>query len=494
MSVGSAAVRTVIGVWRSATAMTWASLAVRVAVYAGLLPLALRLLSPAEASIWLLLAAIASFQTIFDAGLSQTFVRVIAYVRGGASVATLIEARGPPSQTAGAATMDGRSLKRVLATMATVFGVLAVLALILLAVAGGLVLQRPAAQLTDGNDAWLSAVMVLAGTVYALFGNGYSSYLTAFNRIPALRRWELLFSALGFVSAMTALASGGGLVGLVAAQQLWVVLAVARNRSLCRRDRIFRDGFRFAPDREVWRMLWPSAWRTAIGALGGFGVIQLSGVAVAQHAASAQSAAYLLALRLIQTVSLFSQAPFYSRLPAMALLYSQGQLPEVLRSAASGMRRSHWTFVAGFLGVTALATPALALVGSQTAFVGLPLWTLMGAAYYVERLGAMHIQLYTTTGTVIWHLANGACGLGMLLFWQLSSNTLGLAAYPLAMLLSYALIYAPITVSNSARAFRFSPLVFERNIALPPALVAAGGVTLLVWANAQFGNDFLFRP
>ena len=63
-----------------------------------------------------------------------------------------------------------------------------------------------------------------------------------------------------------------------------------------------------------------------------YGLVQASGILYAQVGTAASIASYLLALSLIQTVSQFSQAPFYSKLPAFARLFAEGKKSELSRS------------------------------------------------------------------------------------------------------------------------------------------------------------------
>lgn len=466
-------------IWRSPTVTSWASFTAKASAYLLLLPLALNRLSTAESAVWLLIATLASFQTVFDAGLSQTFVRVIAYARGGATVPELAGELSRARVAGEQRTTNETTLSRVLPTMGLVYTGLSIAALIALGTAGATALHIPISHSSTPTTAWTAAGIALITTSVALWGNSFSSYLIGTSQIALLRRWEVCFAVLALASATLVLLLEGGLLGLVISEQSWVLLAVLRNRALCHRHSRFRDHFRIAPDKEVLALLWPSAWRTAIGALGGFGVIQFSGVMFSQFAAPSQSAAYLLALRLIQAISQFSQAPFYSRLPTLAVLYSEKRVAEALAHAKQGMRQSHWAFACGYIVVGALATPALTMFDSETRFVPIPLWSLMGAAYFAERLGAMHIQLHTTTGKIIWHIANGFCGLSMLILCRLCYPHLGTASFPLAMLLSYALVYTPITALHSAKAFRFNWFSFERTVSLPAILAAAAASALL---------------
>lgn len=455
--------------WQSPVLMTWSSLSVRLLGLFLLLPLVLQRFSHGDFALWLLLATIAGLQLLADLGFSQTFIRAVACTEGGASVAMLRDLRLLPPRPA-SATASPESMRQLVGTMNHVYTRILLLSLLLL-VPLGMALMRPVQATDNPAQSWIAAGLVLAGALLSLRGNLYSAYLQGRNRIALLRRWETLFAIASLVSAiLTLVALEGGLLELVAVQQAWTVLGVIRNRWLCRQDTEFREGVRSPVAPETLEALWPSAWRSGVGVLTSLGLVQLSGLAYAQVGESAGVASYLLGLRIIQTISQFSQAPFYSKLPTLSRLRAQGQMQEVTNIARRSMGHSYWTFMAGFVATGLLAPPLLALIGSSTPFVTPLMWTLLGGAFLAERAGGMHMQLYSTTNHIIWHIANGWSGLMMALGSAILFPACGVHAFPLAMLLAYALVYCPMSLQHSYRSLGLRPLTFEADTGLAPIL------------------------
>jgi hypothetical protein len=295
----------------------------------------------------------------------------------------------------------------------------------------------------------------------------------------------MLTAIAGIITVLIVLLAHGGLLGVVLAQQVWVIISVLRNNWLCKNDRDFKVSLFSPVDRIVFAAVWPSAWRSGIGVLMSFGIIQLSGIAYTQIVSTDEAAKYLFALRVIQIISQFSQAPFYSKLPELAKLRSQGLVTEQLVVAKKGMRLAHWTFVVGFLGVLLVVQPILSFIGSKTQFVSMNMWILMGAGYLAERVGAMHIQLYSTTNHIIWHIANGLTGLAMLVLSVVLYGWLGAVALPLAMLVSYLCIYTPMAFYYSSRAFKFNSVEFELSVSVAPVLLVFFSV-LIIYITGYF--------
>ena len=69
--------------WHSPTFTTWGSTATRSLSVILVLPLLLRLLTPAEIAVWYLLSTIMGLQSLADLGFAPTFTRLIAYAMGG---------------------------------------------------------------------------------------------------------------------------------------------------------------------------------------------------------------------------------------------------------------------------------------------------------------------------------------------------------------------------------------------------------------------------
>jgi len=100
---------------------------------------------------------------------------------------------------------------------------------------------------------------------------------------------------------------------------------------------------------------------------------------------------------------------------------------------------------------------------------------LLALAFWLERVGAMHIQLYSLTNHVLWHIANGVTGTAVCVVTVMLVPTLGLMAFPLAMALAYLGFYCPFALFHSRRAFVPKLWRFERGVSAGPlALLLVG--------------------
>ncbi|PZV28031.1 MAG: hypothetical protein DCF12_01295 [Snowella sp.] len=452
--------------------MTWGSFATRSLSLILVLPLVLNRLSTTEIALWYLFSTVISLQLLTDVGFSPTFSRVIAYGMGGLSSFEIKDLRNS-NKSAKLTDANWQTIEKICSTMRAIYLRLTVISFFLLATIGTWAMFSPISKTSDIRFGWIAWGVILLTSGFTLLGNSYSSYLQGLNQIALLRRWEILTSLGAIGTSIIVLLAGGGLLGLVVANQGWLILNIWRNYWLCSKV----EGGRFQKftsqkiDIVVFEAIWPSAWRSGLGVFMGYGLVQLSGIIYAQFGTASGVASYLLALRLIQMVSQFSQAPFYSKLPLLAKLRSEGNLEKQIQVAKRGIRLAYWTYVAGFVVIGVLAKPLLKLVGSNAEFVSPLLWGVMGLSMFAERYGAMHIQLYSITNHIIWHTANGVAGLIYFFVALTLFNRIGVYAFPVGTLAGYLGFYCWYSAVYSYKAFGLKFLDFEKNTSFFPLIL-----------------------
>lgn len=478
--------------WNSATFTTWGSLGVRLSAVAVLLPLVLVRFSPAEVAVWQLFATLFTLILLLDFGLSPTFSRLLAYARGGASIhdmAAMTAQRG--ARNGGQATgMNRHAGMAIVSTLRWLYPRLSLGILVPIGLFGTWALQTPIAQTASPQNGWVAWAIALLTSAFGLWGNAYAAALQGMDRIAVLRRWEVLTGLGQIVSAIIVLSLGGGLLMLVITYQSWVVLNAWRNRMLLKA--LHPELFEGIAERntQVLHIMWPATWRSGIGVLMSQGIIQSSGLVYSQMASPAEVASYLLALRIMTTISQFAQAPFYSKLPRLAELQAQDRHAEQLVIAKNGMTTAHWVLTAGAISAAFSIAPLLHWLGSKTAFVTPETWALICIAFFIERFGAMHLQLYTLTNHVVWHIANGVTGLLMIAIAVIAYPLIGTYAFPLAMLLAYAGFYAPYSAHKSATAHRIALFEFEMTSSLPALGILGFGLLAAVWMARNASSIF----
>ncbi len=456
--------------WESPTLMTWGAFTVRIGSFFLLLPVVLRTLSAAEIVVWYMFNAVLALQWLLEVGFGSTFSRAIAYAMAGAKS---VRSFRITSEHCGDGLPNWDLMGQVISGMKLIYLLLAAISLILAGSIGTWAMAKPIAAVSAGTDAWLAWMLILVVYPLKMWANVYAYYLEGTNRIALIRRWDILFGLGGIGSGIAVLLLGGGLLGLVIATQAWLLVRIFRDRLLCHR----LGGGRFGLfgnqtfSREIVETLWPSTWRSGVGGIMTFGVLYGSSLLVAQIAETRSAASYLLAMKLIESVAQFSMAPFYTKLPLLARKRAEGDVAGLVRIARLGMIRSHWTFIAGFLFLAFFADPLLVLIRSNVTFVTPDLWILMGLGFFIQRYGAMHVQLYSTTNHIISHIAEIASGIIFIAVSLALLGEIGIYALPVGMICGYLGFYAWFVARQSYQAIGTDFMTFERLVLVPPMVV-----------------------
>jgi len=456
--------------WNSPTVMTWGSFFMRSVSFLLVLPLVLIKLPAGEIVIWYLFGTVFAMQGLLDIGFGSTFSRAISYAMGGAT--SVRGLRGKDTQF-GNGRPNWSLLARVVSSMRMVYLWLALGAIVIIGVFGTWALVKPITSVLVPERAWLAWGVLLAIYPFAMWGNIYTIYLEGANHVALVRYWDIFMSIGSIGSLFMVLSFGGGLFELVITNQIWVVVRVLKNRALCGRveDGQYKTFIKVGIDKEIFVSLWPSTWRSSIGGFMSYGLVYTSNLLVAQLGNTAETASYLLALKLIDAVSQVSQSPFYSKLPLMVRKRAMGDISGLVRIAARGMVMAYWTYVAGFVFLGLFSGLLLRSIRSHALFVAPELWALIGLAFFIHRYGAMHIQLYSTTNQIIWHVADTASGVIIIFVTSLLFKYIGVYAMPVGWISGYLGFYSWFSARNSYREIQSSFFHFERLVFIPPLVV-----------------------
>lgn len=456
-------------IWDSPTFMTWASLATRSLSLVLILPLILTKLEKPEIALWYLFGAALSFQSLSYMGFGSTFVRIVAYAFGGSKTEDLKDSMIVAEAKREEAPPNWVGIGRILSNMNYIYFYLTFVLLVFI-LATTLLLNRPINLTADITNSWVSWTVIAVGSIIALRGSIFMTYLEGINQIALVRRWDALFGLFGIASNFIVLIFFGNLISLVISSQFWFLANIPRNYFLCKSvaNGVFTTFTLTASfDPSIFAVVWESAWKSIVGTLMSVGVVQFSNLLYAQIGTSAAMASYLLGFNLLKQLSTFSQAPFYSKLPLLARLRKQGKIKELKRIASRGMFLTYWFFLFGAISMGLFGEVILIKLGSNADFPTTLLWSTLALGFLLERFGALHIQLYSTTNHIIWHVANGISGLIYLTIAFVALKSIDVYAFPCALIASNLLFYSWYSAKFSLKSIGETFWSFDKKIFIP---------------------------
>ncbi|WP_335918101.1 hypothetical protein [Shewanella algae] len=214
--------------------------------------------------------------------------------------------------------------------------------------------------------------------------------------------------------------------------------------------------------------------KSGVGLLLSTGLIEFSGVIGANLLVPSVAAKYQFGLQLIRAVNGFSHAPFTSKVPLMSKLYAERRINDLILQSRKCMNGSYLLFFFGYSFIFFCLTFLNYFGFSFENAPELNLWIVLGICFLVERLGSLHIQLYSLTNNIIWHKANAASGIVTVVICFIIYHYIPVPPqyiFPVSMFFSYLLTYVPISMSASSKEFRFNPFKFEVLMSGPYFLV-----------------------
>ncbi|MFT4155389.1 hypothetical protein [Parafilimonas sp.] len=460
-------------VWNSTTITTWASYSVQALNIVVVLPLVLKKFSAENIVLWYLFSTILTLLSIADFGFRTTFSRNISYAFGGAKeLKTFVFSNENDSSTELSPNLS--LLHGVVSTMKYTYVWLTLILAVLLGTFGTWSMMKPIGLTNNINEAWWCWVIVAVGSCIRFYGKTYMNFLEGLFKIATVRRVEALTSLGSIVSGILVLLYKPSLINLVAVTQFWFLIVVFRDWYLCHRvnDGIYYSVSKKLPfDKQMFLTIWKPAWKSGIASFMSIGLTNLTSIVYAQSSSSSSVASYLMAFRLIDQLKIVSMAPLYSKIPLLAQLRVQNNQPKLLNIAIRGVSLSHLTFMLGFVFIGMFSTELLHIIHSNVPFVSQSMWMLLGFAFFVQRYGAMHIQIYLSTNHVISHIADGVSGLLYIISALLLKEYIGVYAIPAGMIIGYLGFYSWFAARYSYRSLNAKFWYFEKKTTLLALLI-----------------------
>ena len=324
--------------WNSPTIMTWLSYSTKALTLFGVLPLVIKQFAPGDVVLWYLFSTIITIQSLADFGFRQTFSRVISYAFSGAvDIGVFNNTNSKTNANNYNEAPNLPLLNSIVATMKHIYLRLTAIIFVLMVIFGTWTMFKPVQSAANISQAWWGWVVVLLVSCISFYGKIYMNFLEGLFKIALVRRVETLTSLGSILTSIAVLIWSPTLLNLVIVNQLWVLIVTFRDWYLCK---TFDGKFYLSVskpesfNKEIFTKIWPSAWRSGISGLMSIGLTNVTGLIYAQVGSTAGIASYLLALRIINQVRDISMAPFYSKLPLLAMLRAKRDTQGLLYSKA----------------------------------------------------------------------------------------------------------------------------------------------------------------
>lgn len=461
--------------------MTAASVIGRAFAFAAPVPFLTASFPHSVLAFWFVVMTFQSFVAAVNGTLPTIFTNMVSYANVGSSSLGSLKAHDIEDAQQGAPNWP--LIQRICHTLEHVFLVLAGAWILLTITLGSLAIWRPLQMTGMFVEPWLVWGIFVCGAALRIALQSYSTFLLGRGLVSSVRRIE----------ALSWLASGSGAC-LVLSILPDIVLAMGMlqipflvNFIVLRRLAI-KNGWapQAAPTVELGNVsilgeIIPRAWRGSVGVVASNGAVYGSGLLYAQVGDSATVSAYLFALTIAGIVGQVTTSPFSAQLPLLARLLAQGDMVRQRQIAELGIARSLWLYVLGMVAVPVGVDLVNRILPHPLIFTEISLWSMLAGATFLMRYGSMHMQLFTVTNDIRWHIVdsvNAALFFGFLLLTPLDNIYL----FPMCQAAALMLFYVPYVRMLTWKYFDI-PLLADIRGALVPAVTMAA----LLWGAFKSG-------
>lgn len=455
--------------WESPTLMTWLNLLAKSLTLVLVTPLVLTRYSEAEIALWLLIASSITLVNMADLGFSTTFIRFLSYARRGMEKEDMdvyLSKDDSFEYNAKRYEPNWKFISDIFSNMKFTYRWLTLVSLLFLSIST-LLMIKPINMLESPHRGWMAwAVVVVSASLY-LQGSIYNSFLQGMNKVAMAMRVAAFFGLLTVLSNFTVLLLGGDIFWLILSNQTGLLLGILGSYWLCHQveEGIFKTFTKKAKYvASIFKFAWSSAWKSGIGVFMSFGIQQIANLIIGQQDDSLEIASFLLASMFIRQIAQFSQAPFYSKIPTLAQLYVNKEFDSIIRLSKKGMFITYWLIFFGAIGLIIFVNPILNLIGSNVEFISPKAWIFLLLGILIERYGAMHIQLYSISHKIIWHIANGVTGGLFILIFFLLFDTYNYYAFIYALIGSNVLFYSWYSAKHSYKMLKTTFWEFDSKV------------------------------
>ncbi len=454
-------------VWESPVFMTWASFLARMITFLGVLPLILNRYSVEEVALWYSIVGIIVMGRYIESGFGVTLQRIYSYLKPSSS-----HALGEVIDKSIAIDTDLKKMpiRAVHGIGQRVYALLALFYLLYFSLVSVLFAAPIATSLGELNKFIIAVSLIGVFQALGLFSRKYEVYLSGSGQLAQCQRVMAFVSIIVITFLFVAMYVGLDFYVLMVISQLNPLFRIIVLRRLIksRGNSIYKDSIFGEADSKIWEVLWESSWRSGLGGFIGGAVVNFIPMAIAAFVDPRVGASYLVGIRVLSAISEFSNAPFYAHLPTMNNLRANGKIDILIKYAQKGVQRSLLVFNCAILFVTLIGANVLNKIKNEVDFPTGVLWFLMTLAFFTQRYGAMHLQVYTTTNKVVWHWVNLIDAIVAVILIVCLFDSLGIIAFPLSMIIASLISYLPISLKLSLNSLNQSWWAFEkRGVVLP---------------------------
>ncbi|MDQ3198592.1 MAG: hypothetical protein M3Q46_05280 [Verrucomicrobiota bacterium] len=316
--------------YSSAVAWSFVFTAIRAGGNLLVLPLLLHRLSPQELGLWYVFLSLGGLASLIDFGFYPTMSRVTAYLWAGAD--EILEAGVKPVHAA-RETSSGpnyRLLADLVKTMQIYYRGIGILVTVLMGVFGTIWIMQKAQHLPDAHAILWAWLLFLAGIFINTTSGMWHPLLSGINEVRLNQQIYVCGLIVNYLTVILGLLLGAGLFAPVAG--FFLMGAVSRSGARWQfnhftRAKEYSQASRWSS--QLFRGLWPTAWRTGVVTLGIYATLNLGTLICSIFLGLEAAASYGLSMQLVLAAVAIASSFVAVKLPLIAQMHALGKIGQI---------------------------------------------------------------------------------------------------------------------------------------------------------------------
>lgn len=431
------------------------------------IPIVITNLDVQEINIWFLFASVVAMSQSILFGFNGTFARFISYSFSGVKIKEyqVIKHKNNINFNETFCVLE---LSRIFYLMRNIYFFLSICFLFVLIIIGYFVLRHPVNLLTYPNEGWTSWMIIVASTTYTLSFGYYQVFLEGINKVALVQRTIGLVNLIGLPFILGILYFYPTLIAIVFIYQLISLITTTCiiYFAILERKKLGIKSSKNKIDKELFAIVWESAWKSGITTILANIVKHISAVLVAQLFSPAISASFLFTKRLFDVIERFTMTTFQARIPIIAKLRGQGDFKKLIPFLRQTQIMSFSVFLVGYSILLFFGESVLEIINSNVELVNFNLIILFSFATFLSRWGAMNMLISNQANHVVEHY-NALIGSSVFfIVIYFLYGSLGINVFPVAQILSFiAVIF--LFIKNVYPSIQETFYNYEKRLMLP---------------------------
>jgi len=329
-----------------------------------LLPFILFFLNEGEIGLWNVFLAISGLVALFDFGFSPAFGRSVAYCWSGATRLTKEGCEFSQSTE-----VSYRLLKLVIKTCQLIYGIISLLALLLLSIAGTGYIYLISRSDFDGHYHFIPWGIFVITVFLNLYYGYFIALLRGVGAISSINQALITARIVQFVSTIAMLYFGGRLIAASIGFLLYsVTLRIACKNAFYKHKNIkanllsVKKKITISEVLEIFRIISPNAFKEGLVSISNYLVSQASALIIAPFVSLAQTAMYAITLQFANAVGHISAAMVVAYQPTLQSAFINQNREEEKNIISKGIVSFYIMYIIGTAVVLFVALPILRLI------------------------------------------------------------------------------------------------------------------------------------